>query len=115
MEFKVAVEELEQLDEEAEPAPARRKGGVRAPGPGLAPSEINLIGRHVEDAKLELAQFIGDAAAGGVETVRIVHGYGTGALRQGVREYLREDARVKSFQDADVEGGGGAVTIARLR
>jgi len=115
MEFKVAVKDLEQIEEEAEHVPARHKGGVRTPAPGLASSEINLIGRHVEDAKLELERFIGDAVADGSETIRIVHGYGTGALRQGVREYLREDARVKSCADADAEAGGGAVTIARLR
>jgi len=115
MEFKVAVKDLELLDEETEHAPARPKGAVRAPAAGLASNEINLIGKHVEDAQIELDRFIGDAAAAGVETIRIVHGFGTGALRRGIREYLRGDARVKSFEDADVEGGGGAVTIARLR
>jgi len=114
MEFKVAVKDLE-LVEETEHAPTRPKGTVHAPAAGPASNEINLIGRHVEDAKLELERFVGEAAAAGFETVRIVHGFGTGALRRGIREYLRADARVKSFEDADIEGGGGAVTIARLR
>ncbi len=115
-EFQVAVKELELIEDAADQeTPALRKGGARVPASRLASSEINLIGKHVEDAQLEIERFIGEAAAAGFEMVRIVHGYGTGALRRGIREYLREDARVKSFEDADVEGGGAAVTIARLR
>ena len=114
--FKVAVKELELVEDAAEQqarAPARR--AARPAGPSAGSTEINLIGKRVEEAQFALEEFIAEAAANGFETVRIIHGYGTGALRQGVREHLRLDPHVASFEDADVKGGGAAVTIARLR
>ncbi len=121
-EFKVAVKDLELIeDAPGEEAPARHAPPARhgdAPPSGAAregSTEINLVGKRVEDAQLELDRVLDQADANGLETVRIIHGYGTGALRQGVRDYLREDARVKSFEDADPRQGGGAVTIAHLR
>jgi DNA mismatch repair protein MutS2 len=118
--FKVAVAELELVEgggEEVHPSRghARRARDEQAPARRGGSTEINLIGKRVEDAQLELDRFVADAAADGYETVRVVHGYGTGALRQGVREQLRLDPHVKSFEDADLQGGGAAVTIAHLR
>ena len=102
-----------------------REGAATAPGRARAKqervearagtTEINLIGRRVEDGQIELERFVAEASVNSYDTVRVVHGYGTGALRQGVREQLRLDPHVKSFDDADVAGGGAAVTVAHLR
>ncbi len=120
--FKVAVKELELVEDAAEraavaerPAASQVRRKERAPARAAGSTEINLIGKHVEEGQIALERFIDEAAANGFETVRIIHGYGTGALRQGVREHLRLDPQVASFEDADVKGGGAAVTIARLR
>ena len=112
--FKVPVKDLELVEGGAKaPRPTRATGPAPAPADGTA--EINLIGKRVEEAQLELERFVAQASASGYATVRVIHGYGTGALREGVREQLRLDPHVTSFEDADVAGGGAAVTVAHLR
>lgn len=79
------------------------------------PSEIHLRGLTVDEATGELDKYLDDAALAGLVEVRIVHGKGTGALRQGIHQYLREHPAVGEFHLApDTEGGEGA-TIAHLR
>jgi len=59
--------------------------------------------------------FLGEAHALKVGTVRILHGKGTGALRDAVRSYLKGDKRVDRFEDAVPYEGGHGVTVAYLR
>ena len=60
-----------------------------------APSEINLLGYNVEEARLTLDKYLDDCVLSGLSSVRIVHGKGTGALRKGVQEYLKENFLMK--------------------
>ena len=79
------------------------------------PDEIMLIGKTVAEATADLDKYLDDAALAGREEVRIVHGKGTGALRKGVRAYLKGHRVVESFKPAaDAEGGEGA-TVVRLK
>lgn len=55
-----------------------------------------------------------DALLAGLREVRIVHGYGTGALKKAVREYLDDHAEVLSWREAPPNEGGGGATVARL-
>ncbi len=77
-------------------------------------TELMLLGKLVEDALLELDNFLDDAVLAGLTTVRIVHGKGTGALRSAVGEYLSRDQRVESFRLGVQGEGGDGVTIAEL-
>ncbi len=79
------------------------------------PAEIMLLGKTVAEATAELDKYLDDAALAGKEEVRIVHGKGTGALRQGIRAYLREHPAVESFRSAEDSEGGEGATIVRLR
>ena len=78
--------------------------------------EINLLGKTVDEAVAELDKYLDDAALAHLSSVRIVHGKGTGALRQGVHDYLRrQKKRVKSFRLGAFGEGDAGVTIAELR
>ena len=80
-----------------------------------ASSEINLIGKRAEDALAELLPALDAAFRADLPSLRIVHGKGTGALRQAVAETLKADGRVKSFRSGTLTEGGTGVTVAELR
>jgi len=75
-------------------------------------TEINVIGKTVEEAVDEIDQYLDSAFLAGLGSVRIVHGKGTGALRKGIQEYLKAHPHVKGFRDgAQGEGGIGATVV----
>jgi DNA mismatch repair protein MutS2 len=77
--------------------------------------EIDLRGTTVDEAITELEKYLDDAALAGVAEARILHGKGTGALRQGIQKYLRSVKGVKSFAIAPHNEGGDGVTIVRMK
>jgi DNA mismatch repair protein MutS2 len=80
-----------------------------------APTEVNVIGCTVEEAIDEVERAIGSSIASGADSLRIVHGHGTGRLRSGLRGYLRRHPAVALIRaGADHEGGEGA-TVAVLK
>lgn len=76
--------------------------------------EIDLRGFRADDALQEVMNYIDDAIMVGASQVRILHGTGTGALKQTVREYLRMQPRVQSFHDGDPDKGGAGITIVEF-
>ncbi len=76
--------------------------------------EIDLRGMTVEEAVADLAKYLDDAMLAGVSEVRIIHGKGTGALREGIHEYLRKHRFVSDFSLAEIGRGGSGATEARL-
>jgi DNA mismatch repair protein MutS2 len=112
--FGVRVErgELERRApaEAAEPEP--RVVQVRAQS---APNvELDLRGQRIEEALPRVDKYLDDAFLAGMPLVRIVHGKGTGALRQAVRQQLRSHPLVKSFRTGEQGEGGTGVTVAYL-
>ncbi|MDF1522268.1 MAG: Smr/MutS family protein [Trueperaceae bacterium] len=85
-----------------------------APGAGFE-RELNVRGERVEDALELVRTFVEEAHALKLESVRVLHGKGTGALRDAVRRYLRDDRRVERFEDAVPYEGGFGVTVVWLR
>ena len=78
-------------------------------------NELNIRGERVEPALEKVRDFILEAYSLKVDRIRILHGKGTGSLREAVRKYLRLEKRVKSFEDAVPYEGGHGVTVAYLR
>lgn len=76
--------------------------------------QIDMRGWRAEQVVPELEQYLNDAYMAGLRDVRIVHGKGTGVLRQVVREYLAGSSLVERFEAADLRDGGEGVTIAHL-
>jgi DNA mismatch repair protein MutS2 len=75
-------------------------------------AELNLIGQRVDEALDESDKFLDRALLEGKQAVRIIHGFGTGALRKAVREHLRKHPAVRSWRPgAENEGGDGATIV----
>ncbi|MFB6467921.1 endonuclease MutS2 [Cytobacillus sp. Hz8] len=77
--------------------------------------ELDLRGERYEDALLKVEKYIDDALLAGYPRVSIIHGKGTGALRQGVQEYLRNHRSVKNIRFGAATEGGTGVTIVEFK
>ncbi|MGG3560419.1 endonuclease MutS2 [Neobacillus rhizosphaerae] len=77
--------------------------------------ELDLRGERYEDAILRVEKYIDDALLSSYPRVSIIHGKGTGALRQGVQEYLRNHRSVKKIRFGEAGEGGSGVTIVEFK
>jgi len=80
--------------------------------PGI---ELDLRGQMSEDALDKLDQYLEQAYLTGLPFVRIIHGKGTGKLRQSVRDMLRGHPHVASYEEGGDKEGGAGVTVAKLK
>jgi len=87
---------------------------VRADVMSRASAELMLLGKRVDEALVLLDQFLDDAVLAGLTSVRIVHGKGTGALRQATQDALLRDRRVETFRLGGEGEGGDGVTIVKF-
>lgn len=115
---QVNISDLEIVNEPSayEPKKLNRtsKGKIRMSKSLSVSPEINLLGRTVDEAVAELDKYLDDALLSHLNTVRVVHGKGTGALRKGIHEYLRRQKHVKSYHLAEFGEGDAGVTIVEL-
>lgn len=77
--------------------------------------EIDVRGMRVDEALQAVVYFIDDAAMVSASQVRILHGTGTGALRQAIRDYLHQASMVKSYRDEHVQFGGAGITVVEMK
>ena len=78
-------------------------------------SEINVIGQNIDEACFTIDKFLDNCALSSLNTVRIVHGKGTGALRTGIHKFLKNHPHVKSFRIGTFGEGETGVTIVELK
>ena len=116
---QVHISDLEIIEEQNPFSGSRKKhtgGGRIKMGKSLSVSpEINLLGRTVDEAVSELDKYLDDAILSHLNSVRVVHGKGTGALRKGIHEFLRRQKHVKSYHLAEYGEGDAGVTIVELK
>ncbi len=86
-----------------------------ATGGRSARSELNLIGKTVDEALLEVDQFIDEGVMAGFETIYLIHGRGTGALRAAIQQHMRGHKSVKSFRLGRYGEGEDGVTVVELK
>ncbi len=79
------------------------------------PTEINVIGRTVEDATREVEKFVDRAFLAGLPRLRIVHGSGMGILRKALRQYLQKHPQVESVSEPPQNEGGAGATVVDLK
>ena len=79
-----------------------------------AASEVSLRGLRIDEAEAKLIKALDDAVLGDLPSLRVIHGKGTGAVRQLVHEVLTHDTRVKSFAFAPANQGGSGVTVVEF-
>ncbi len=108
---------LESVDKRAGAAggPKRRTDKIVAgPSRRSASLELDLRGKRADDVELEVDDYLNAASLANLSQVRIIHGYGTGALRQVVREMLRSHPLVRSSRPGGEGEGGDGVTIVTM-
>lgn len=115
---KVHLSDLELVDEPVITTPSLQKTGagkIRMSKSSSISTEINLLGRTVDEAIAELDKYLDDAYIAHLKSVRVVHGKGTGALRKGIHDYLRRQKHVASFRLGEFGEGDAGVTIVEFK
>ncbi len=116
---QVNISDLEIIEEK--PAYLKKttsssgKGKIKMSKSMSVSTEINLLGKTVDEAVAELDKYLDDAVLAHLNSVRVVHGKGTGALRNGVHKYLKRQKHVKSFRLGAFGEGDAGVTIVELK
>lgn len=116
---QVSADDVVLIEEEAavsKGAKQSRCGGAPSFGKAshISP-EINLIGKTVDEALGELDKYLDDALLAHLNSVRVIHGRGTGALKKGLLAWLKKQPYVKKCEDAHFDDGGEAVTVVTFR
>ena len=78
-------------------------------------SELNVIGCTVDEALTRLEKFLDESTVTEQTVLRIIHGHGTGQLRRGIAEFLKEHPLVARFQAAPPDQGGNGATLVELK
>jgi DNA mismatch repair protein MutS2 len=120
MKMKVARDDIAEVLSRAGDPPVK---SARARGISISlekenarvASEINVIGRTVDDATREVEKFVDRAFLAGLPRVRVVHGSGMGILRKALRQYLQKHPHVESVTEPPQNEGGGGATVVELR
>lgn len=77
-------------------------------------TEINLIGKNLDEATDLMIKYIDDAFLAGLKSIHVIHGRGEGILRDGLRQAMKKNKHVKSFKSAPYNDGGDGCTIVEL-
>ena len=118
MKMQVSIDDvIEVLPEKTQTSGKLPQGVSYRPAPELAPvyQEINVIGKHAEEARDLVDEFLDRAVMATASRVRIVHGHGMGILRKTLQEMLGSHPHVARFYPAPQQEGGAGATIVELR
>jgi DNA mismatch repair protein MutS2 len=122
MKMRIAREDIAEVQGRASDSPvqAARSRGISVSLQNETsqlntPTEINVIGRTVDEATSEVEKFVDRAFLAGMPRVRIVHGSGMGILRKALRQYLQKHPHVESVTEPPINEGGGGATVVELR
>ncbi len=115
---QVNISDLELIDEPVIQGPTLARTGqgkIKMSKSASVSTEINLLGKTVDEAISELDKYLDDAYLAHLSSVRIVHGKGTGALRKGVHNYLKRQKHVDSYRLGAFGEGDAGVTIVEFK
>jgi DNA mismatch repair protein MutS2 len=109
--LRVELSRLSRVEQEREPDAGQVQIEL---GPSLSTTELDLRGLRVDEALFRLEEFLDKALRDGLSSIRVIHGRGTGALRQAVREHLSRHPVARSFVPEAPEHGGNGATLVEL-
>ncbi|MGE5561212.1 MAG: endonuclease MutS2 [Chloroflexota bacterium] len=120
MKIKVPIADLQRVSDPMVKAPVKRTAGEAGATSGGATvetisPEVDLRGLTADDALFRLDKYLDDAYLAGLASVRIIHGKGTGALRQAVRSQLKAHPHVSGQRPGALSEGGDGVTVVELK
>ncbi|MFH1676996.1 MAG: Smr/MutS family protein, partial [bacterium] len=111
--LKISPDQIRPL--EGDETTVKKIPKPKTPGHKSLPLFMDLHGLTVEEALLRIDPYLDEAYYQGRERAHIIHGFGTGKLRKGIHEYLKKHPLVDSFELADLQQGGGGVTVVTLK
>ncbi len=117
MKLRLRMRDAVPLEQKERQAPLPSDSGWSAAlteREGIA-DRLNLLGKRVDEALLEVDRFIDRAAVIGLRQVTVIHGLGTGALKEAVTAFLKGHALVESIRPGEPSEGGAGVTVAELK
>ena len=117
--YKVNIKDLEIIKEATETEQIKQKGSglgkLKMSKTASISPEINLIGMTADEALIALDKYIDDAFLSHISPVRVVHGKGSGVLRNAVHNYLKKQKHVKSYRLGTFGEGDYGVTIVEFK
>lgn len=114
LKMKINENDLEKIKITEENAPKARTSVKRTASSGISTS-LDLRGQRYEEALTNVDRYLDSAQLAGYSSVTLIHGKGTGSLRQGITKYLKNNRAVKSFEYASPNNGGDGATIVYLK
>lgn len=115
---RVNIRDLELIDEEVIKAPSLQRTGsgkIKMSKSATVSVSVNLIGKTVDEAMPELEKYLDDAYLAHLPQVTVIHGRGTGALKNAVHQKLRKMSNVKNYRLGEFGEGGYGVTIVEFK
>jgi DNA mismatch repair protein MutS2 len=113
--IRAGAEDLVVRDQGSAKNSSSKKEQIRIDMPPVSPRwELNVIGLRVEDALPIVEKALDEALLGGLPSLNIIHGKGTGRLKKAIWEYLSGHALVQGFRSGDIRAGGAGVTVVDL-
>jgi DNA mismatch repair protein MutS2 len=115
LKMNVPITDCRLLAEETATKKTNRTGTVNFTKVQSASRQVDIRGVTVEEGEAILDKFLDDAVMAGLTDVLVIHGKGTGALRKGIRSYLKDHHHVRSIQIAELNEGGDGATAVKLK
>lgn len=111
LKMKAKLEELVKMQSEEEKSQTVKTGKMIRLRTKSVKSSVDLRGMNLDEAIMEIDKYLDDAYLSGLNEVSIIHGKGTGILREGIKQYLKSHKYVKEFRFGNFNEGGDGVTI----
>ena len=115
LKMNVNIKHLRLIEEEKDPVKKAGTGKILQTKAQNVKSSIDLRGQDLEEAKMNTDKYLDDAYLAGLKEVTIIHGKGTGVLREGIQQFLKTHKHVQSFRDGNYGEGGTGVTVVLLK
>jgi len=114
--MKITVDESDLLEVESKKkVTVQKQAALKLNKVSTISPQIDIRGMNLDDAVIVIDKYLDDAYLSGLKQVNIIHGKGTGVLRNGIRDFLRGDKRVSSFRLGNLNEGGDGVTVVELK
>lgn len=115
MKVNVNISTLRRFESEEKSTSAFKSKTIISTKTKEIKSEIDLRGRNIEEAILDVDKYLDDSYIAGLNEVYIIHGKGTGALREGIKSYLRGHKHARTFRAGKYGEGGDGVTVVEIK
>ncbi len=115
MKVNVSITTLRRTEGKEQSASVEKGKAVKSRKAKAIKNELDIRGRNIEEGTYELDKYLDDAFISGLNEVYIIHGKGTGALRDGIKSHLKSHRLVKSQRSGKYGEGGDGVTVVELK